>query len=194
MKHKKSIKKFLKSFFILIQAIVFMYSISLKIIAFTVYLKARDILQMSLGVFLLLFGISSTSALSSILGFHILNTKKKLKLTFWILITMFLINFQVILAIKSSLLPEKSLFWGDNIWEGMNEYQKNFVQERFKCCGFRDTSDRNATVCNFKDKSCFKVLYNLSLSLRMFIERSVVFMLFIESMGVCIVSLIKYRR
>ncbi|WUR02167.1 tetraspanin [Vairimorpha necatrix] len=194
MKHRNGIKKILKLSFIFIQVLTFIYAIALGVMSIILFYKVKDILQLTYKNLLLLLAISFTSAGLSLIGFQLINTKKKFKYVIYIFLSLLLMNLEFVLALKSSLLPEKSIKWGENIWIGLSEYQRNFLQEKFKCCGFKNKDDMSGAICDYEGVGCLKVLYDVSVSIRSFIERSVVFVLFIESIGLGIIATLRFRR
>lgn len=194
MRHRSVVKKILKISFILIQTLIFISSICLSVISLTIYFKGRDLFNIKFHTLIMLISMSAMSFLSSLVGLQAIKSKQKIKLFSFILLTIILLNIQVVISIKSSMIPEKSAEWGENMWNGMNMYQRNFVQKKFNCCGFRDINDRPGLNCGTNDVGCFNVLYQISLSLRSLIEKSVVFLFFIESGGLVIISLLKLRK
>jgi tetraspanin-15 len=194
MRHRSGVKKILKISFVLIQTIIFISSICLSIISFTFYYKGHDLFNVKIQTIFMMISMSVLSFASSLVGFQAINSRKKLRLFSFILLTVILLNIQIVVSIKSSMLPEKSAVWGESMWDGMNMYQKDFVQKKFNCCGFRDKDDRPGLTCGLSTVGCFSVLYQVSLSLRSLIEKSVVFLFFIESGGLVIISLLKLRK
>jgi hypothetical protein len=123
-----------------------------------------------------------------------MHSKKKIKLFFYIAFTIILMNIQVMISLKSSLIPEKFYSWGDNLWDTLGRDQKEFIQNRFQCCGFSDVNDRPGGVCLYKSNSCYKILHGMTLSMRSLIEKTLIFLFLTESTGIGIISSLKLRK
>lgn len=193
MHYKKVVKKIFKVLFILIQTLIFISSISISVISMTIYYKASLLVIILLYYLFVMQVISILGLITSMLGMNTINSRKKIKLFSFTAFTLILMNIEILLALKSSLIPEKSTEWGDNAWGRMDEYQKEFIQTKFNCCGFKEASDRPGIEC-MGDVGCLYILYSLSRSLRSFIEKTMVFLFLIESTGLGIISMLKLRR
>lgn len=194
MHHKSKVKKIYKLIFFLIQAVVFISSITISIISLTIYYKGRYILRIPTHYLFLSQILCALSFTSSIIGLKTMHSKKRIRLFFYIIFTLILMNLQVIISLKSSMIPEKSHTWGDRLWSNLDLEQKTFIQNKFQCCGFDKTTDRPAGTCLFKSEACYSILHAMSLSVRSLIEKTMIFLFLTESTGIGIVALLRLRR
>lgn len=188
MHHKNSVKKAFKLSFILIQTLLFISSICISVISITIFLKGHKLFQIRYSHLFLILIMAILSFITAILGLKAISSRKKVQIFSFLFCTLILMNIQMIVSIKSSLLPEKSISWGQALWINLNDYQKEFFKKKFQCCGWKEN-----LTCNNKI-SCHDVLYKLALSLRFFIEKSLIFMFFIESVGLAILAILKLKK
>ncbi|KAF9763941.1 hypothetical protein NGRA_0943 [Nosema granulosis] len=193
MHHKSKVKKIFKLAFFLIQAMVFVSSITISMISFTVFYRGR-FLNIPAKYLFISQVLCTLSFTSSIIGMKTMHSKRRIRMFFYIVFTLILMNLQVLISLKSSMIPEKAHTWGDRLWENMDVEQKRFVQNKFQCCGYDSITDRPAEVCLFKNENCYNVLHAMSLSLRSLIEKTMIFLFITESTGIGILALIKLRR
>lgn len=188
MHHKNSVKKTFKLSFILIQTILFISSICISVISVTIFIKGHKLFHLKYSHLIILLMMAILSSITAILGLRAISSRKKVRLLSFYFSTIILMNLQMIVSIKTSLIPEKSLSWGQMIWTNLNEYQKDFFRKKFNCCGWLEDIECTNGV------KCHDVLFKLALNLRSIVEKSIIFMFFIESVSMVILALLKLKK
>lgn len=193
MHHKSTVKKTFKVMFFFIQALVFISGVGGSIVGTTVYLTSHELLQIPPKALVLSHLLSILEVLSAILGYTALASRRKLRMLVYISITLILMNTQAIMAAKSWVIYERSRAWGDWRWSSLSENQRNFVQTKLKCCGFSNPTDRSGSSCG-GEKGCVDVVYKLSRSVSILIQKILMFLFFFESVGIGILSMLRLRK
>ncbi|WEL39943.1 tetraspanin-like protein [Encephalitozoon hellem] len=193
MHHKSTVKKTFKVVFFFIQALVFISGVGGSIVGTTIYLTAQELLQIPAKILMLSYTIGALEVLSAILGYTALSSRRKLRMLVYISITLVLMNIQAIIAVKSWDVYERSREWGDWRWSSLTENQRNFVQAKFRCCGFYNAADRSGSSCG-GENGCVGAVYKLSKSVSKLIQKILMFLFFFESVGVGILSMLRLRK
>lgn len=194
MHHKNTVKKTFKILFFLIQALLFISGIALLIVSTTVYMKSHELLQIPPRMLVFSHVLGVLEVMSAVFGYGSLASRRRLRMFVYISTTLILMNIQVIMAIKSSAIHEKSFAWADTRWNDLNNDQRNFVQSKFECCGLLEPSDRNGTMCPGAERSCMSVISRFSKSISTLLQRVLVFSFFVESVGVGILTMLRLRK
>ncbi|CAD26081.1 hypothetical protein [Encephalitozoon cuniculi GB-M1] len=193
MHHKSTVKKTFKVLFFFIQALGFISGIGVLIVGTTIYATAHEILQIPTKMLMLSYVLGILEVLSAVLGYTALASRRRLRMLVYISTTLILMNVQAIMAVKSTVIHERSRAWADWRWDSLNEEQRNFVQSKFKCCGFLDSSDRSGSSCGGSD-GCVDAVYKLSKSTASLMQRTLMFSFFFESVGMGILSMLRLRK
>lgn len=194
MHHKKTVKKIFKVLFFFIQALLFISAVSLLITSITIYVKSHELLNIPLQLLMLSFLLSVLETLSATFGYASLTSKKRLKMFIYITATLMLMNTQIIMIIKSSIIHEKVQAWADKRWNVLSNDQKNFVQAKFRCCGLLNPNDRSGSVCSGVERGCMPIISVFSKNISVLVQKILVFSFFFESVSIGILSMLRLRK
>lgn len=183
MHGKSTVKSLLKLLFLIFQAFLFIFGIATAITTTIFYLKERVLLGLPVSTFILSISLSILHILSAILGFISINSQIKVRVAFYILAMLALINLEVVLIIKSSKMDLDYL----SMWNKMSKSQKKSVEESFECCGFEEMD------CDNK-KGCKKVFQEIGKSFGKMIMKFLVGMVFADSLSLALLTLLKLRK
>ncbi|ADM12659.1 uncharacterized protein Eint_111600 [Encephalitozoon intestinalis ATCC 50506] len=193
MHHKSTVKKTFKVLFFFIQALVFISGVGGSIVGTTVYLTAHELLQIPKKALVISYTLGILEVTSGILGYTALVSRRKIRMLVYILITLILMNAQAMAVVKNSAIYEKSHSWADQRWSLLSEEQRNFIQMKFRCCGFFNPADRNGSSCG-GEYGCAETIDKLSKSTVKLLQKILMFLFFLESVGVGILSMLRLRK
>lgn len=193
MHHKSTVKKTFKVLFFFIQALMFISGIGVLIVGATVYTTSHELLEMPPKILVLSSTLGMLEVLSGVLGYTALASRRRLRMFVYVAITLILMNAQAIMAVKSSVIHERSNVWADRRWGLLSENQRDFVQSKFRCCGFLSPSDRSGPSCA-GEGGCAGAIHELSRNISTLVERVLMLSFFLESVGIGILSMLRLRK
>lgn len=190
---EQKIKTILKSIFLLLQISILFSGITSFIICTALYFKIGYIFNYRTKSMIPLLFLSTLSIVNGIFGMMCISSKKKIKVFFFVLSLISLMDIQIVIAFKSNKLVENNKSWMNDRWNMISNEQKNFLETKFKCCGFETRTDRNSSGCKFKN-SCYSELNEITIKLRDFIQRFLIALFLIESVSLCVFSFLKFGK
>lgn len=142
------------------------------------------------------FPITAISILAvgnGLLGLSCLNSDRRTKVFLFVLTLSALMNIQILLAISSNRMLDRRVQWMNERWSRLTTPQKQFIQQKFKCCGLETTSDRTTAQCDFS-VPCGAVIKGILRTLRNVSQSALVYMFFIESVSLCSLVFLKFIK
>lgn len=190
---KKEIKTTLRVIFILLQLSLIMIGFGTVMILLPVYYRINAFVSLSVKSLCpaILAGVLSIT--SGILGYTSLRKKKKVHFFLFILSLASLMNLEVLLALFSNRLVDDNKLWLNNSWTQLSNSQKNIVQDHLACCGLETINDRAGSICN-STIPCLKKFNGVARSIRNAIQTSIVCFFFLETLGLAIISFLKFGK
>ncbi|KAL6121807.1 hypothetical protein NUSPORA_01210 [Nucleospora cyclopteri] len=186
----KELKSAIKIFYYLIQAIIFLSGTTILIFSWIIYINSYEFLHITPIVMIPICFMSIISIINSLFGCAVMLKFSKTKLFLFILSLTALLNFQLIQVFRANQIVDNFKVWTRTKWMILTEDQKNFLQQKLDCCGFETINEESGSICNSK-VPCLKIFKKMSYSLRSNIQKLISFMFLLETIGLCIFSLIK---
>lgn len=187
----EKVRKVLKVGFHLLQVLVVFSGVSTLVLVLVLYLRSNSLVPVSLSSLVPVIVICILSVANGYLGFNSVNSEKKTKIFLFILTIAAIMNFQIILAVRSNRIVENREAWINSRWESFTDVQREYVQRKFRCCGLETVADRTTKSCVFR-KPCSEVFESISKTVRRFVQRSLIYMFFVESMSLTILAFLKF--
>ncbi|KCZ77478.1 hypothetical protein H311_01511, partial [Anncaliia algerae PRA109] len=113
------------------------------------------------------------------------------KVSLYIIAIITLVNFQAISLVKSSQLTENIHNVSKKFWSKIDSNQKILVEESLDCCGFSEKDDR--TKCKNR-QPCLKVFAQVAKGFKNIAMRTIILLIFCESLSIALICLLKLRK
>lgn len=135
---------------------------------------------------------SFTFLITSITGMYTYLRKDPNITTIYMILVIFLMNFQMMLSLDIPILVDKATDYGDKRWGELDKNQRVFVQNSMMCCGYYDINDRSEGECDYS-RGCSKVIKKMAISIRNRMIVGWVLLFVIESLSISILLLLRIR-
>lgn len=190
---KSEIKSGLRVIFLLLQTLIILSGLVSGILILAIYFRSSSFFGIAFKSLFPVLMACAFSAANGCLGYTCLSSHKKMRLFLFILSLASLLNLQIILAIKSNGIVENSRPWISARWGGLSDSQREFIQDKFQCCGLETVSDRSGSGCTHAAE-CLGKFRKISISLRGLSQGFLLFMFFTETLSLCILSFLKFGK
>lgn len=187
----EKVRKALKICFHLLQVVVIFSGISALVLVLVLYLRSNSLVAVSSSTLIPVTTVCILSIVNGYLGFNSVNSEKRTKIFLFVLTIAAIMNLQIILAVKSNKIVENREAWINSRWESFTDIQKVYVQQKFRCCGLETVNDRSTGGCRFQTP-CSVVFESISKTVRRFVQRSLIYMFFVESLSLTILAFLKF--
>lgn len=193
MIYRKEIKLGLKVSFIILQTFVLLAGVGTMTLVLTLYLRMSTFVNIPFRELVPVLAACVFSLLNGTLGYLCVSSRKKIRIFLFYMSLAALLNIQIVLALKSNRLVEDNKSWLNSSWSMFSDPQRSFVQGRFQCCGFETLTDRSGGGCPYK-RNCLDQFVQISKALRARSQKFLLVLFFIETLGFCILSFLKFGR
>ena len=193
MIEKKGVKDVLKICFVLLQILLAIAGSASLIAKSIFYVKLSSFTTISVSATLLMFLCPLLALWCGLYGYTCLSSRKKIHIFFYVISLTALMNFQVILAMKSGRFVENSRGWLHTQWHGLSDRQKNVVQEKMQCCGFETATDEPGSKCK-SEISCSEQISPILILLRNRLQKLLLGLFFVETLCLCLISFLKFGK
>ncbi|KAM0686210.1 hypothetical protein COBT_002570 [Conglomerata obtusa] len=188
----KHIKKFLKIAYLLSQTILFITGFTIAFLTVSLYLKEHLLLKIPFKALTYSQIFAYSFVATSIVGYAAFIGKKQLTIFIYVALTLFLMNFQTMIALEVPLLVDKTKKWGNARWDELSKGQIIFLQKSMGCCGYEDDSDRSAGDCK-NEVGCAEIIKNVVVAARDGMIKCWIALFFLESLSICVILLLKMK-
>lgn len=158
-----------------------------------IYIRLKSLVAVPIGHICPVISEGLIALISGILGCVCLLNRNNMVTFAFILTLVALMNLQVILSLKSGMLPEKSRPWFNSEWSQFTNEQRNYVQGRLGCCGLETTTDRPGTICR-SNINCMDKLITITKNMRNLSQKLLVTMFFVETIALSIFALLRFGK
>ncbi|EJW01746.1 hypothetical protein EDEG_03727 [Edhazardia aedis USNM 41457] len=127
---------------------------------------------------------------TSLTGYMCIKTPHRHTIFIYVVLTLFLINFQALVALDIPRLIDKLDTWSHTKWLNMSDQQKLFVQSSLQCNGFKDMDkDKECNLLN-----CDIVIREMARSLRDWFFNFILVLFFLQSLDICLMLILRMRK
>ncbi|ELQ74177.1 Tetraspanin family integral membrane protein [Trachipleistophora hominis] len=192
MKGKETIKKGLMILFIVVQSLFLVFSILLIVLLITLYSKLRSYLMLSVKPLLISLSISSLYVLLPVIGILII-VRHRITYTFlYIVMVLLLMNFDILLVSMEYNMVKNTPGYTDKAWDKLSNEQREHVQTKLGCCGFRDRNDRSVGDC--ENVGCRDVFLGIVEGVKNKSERFLIGVFALKSLSLALVAMMSMRK
>ncbi|ORD98831.1 hypothetical protein A0H76_1860 [Hepatospora eriocheir] len=190
---KNFIRLILKVIYGFIQLFMVLLGIVLIFALWSIYIAIQSPLNLHYKSLQFISSICLILIINGIAGFRTIFKRSKFRVCIYIFTLVALINLQFIQLLKNNEFVEKNYDWTNIKWGLLNDNQRSHLQTAFGCCGFDNPSDRPGSKC-VSTEGCVKKFLNVGYNLRKKSNAIIFILYFLESLGLCIISYLKFIR
>ncbi|KAI5149270.1 hypothetical protein ENBRE01_0803 [Enteropsectra breve] len=193
MHYSKTARSLVRVTFLLTQISLILAGISTFILLLIVYGRSQALVQINLLFIAPLLAASVLTVTNGILGIKAMSSIKTVIVSSFIASFLVAINLQLFIAAKGSILVENNTPWINRQWAGFSDIQKSFVENQLECCGLETITDRATPGCKH-GLSCINKIKDAAFVLRSAVQRTIIGFFLIESVGACLLALMKINN
>lgn len=190
MIYKKEIIISVKILFIFLQFLLMFLGIASLIIVLPLYIRINSITTiMFKHIFPILFE-SFLCMFTSCVGFLYIVKKHKYLYCVFVFSLIILLNLQLFMILNNFEIIEKIKPWINNSWTSFSDFQRDYIQKQFKCCGLETLNNINSDKCEYTNV-CMDTFLNIIKNLQYFLNKFTLALFIIETIGLLILALVK---
>lgn len=186
MHGRKTIKSITRVAFLVLQSLIFIFGIGLLFGISIVFFKEKALFGLSYSFLLLTVLICLFHVATASTGIFCLLSHKKYKVGLFIVVAICLINLQVFVLQKMPKITEEVDKTATSLWNRMSEKQKASIEVNLNCCGDGRKDCRSV--------SCSVVFRRIARGIRKTATKFLVTMVFVESLSVGLICVLKLRK
>lgn len=192
MKGKETVKKGLMILFVIVQSLFLIFSVLLIVLLITLYSKLRSYLMLSVKPLLISLSISLMYVFLPVIGMLIVMRRRNTYTFLYIIMVLMLMNFDILLVSMEYSMVKNTPGYTDRAWDKLSNEQREHVQTKLGCCGFRDKNDRSVGECD--NVGCRDVFLGIVEGVKNKSERFLIGVFALKSLSLALVAMLSMRK
>lgn len=191
MHGKRTLKTVFKVAFLIFQSLLFITGVGLLLATLTFYAKGRKLFSLSAKVLVYLSILCTMLVVSAVSGFRTIGSKERWTVALYIVLILTAINMEALLIMKFPAMTDHVKKTGTSFWQRISEDQRIAIEKSFGCCGL-DSSGRKVSCGN--QPPCLRMFYKTAWGFRSFAEKTLILLVFGQSLSIGLLCLLKLRK